>query len=51
MIRFHDEIHCPGCGRSGVVVALDSTLMEVRPEIRRHACGIGGPGSSAIEEA
>ena len=49
MIRFHDETFCPGCGRAGVVVALDSTLLEVRPEIRRHVCGLGGPGSSAPE--
>lgn len=46
----HDERFCPGCGYAGVVVALDgATLIETRPEVRRHACGIGGPGSSVIE--
>lgn len=39
--------YCPDCGRAGVVVALDgATLLETRPEIRRHACNIGGPGAT-----
>lgn len=47
----HDEIACPGCGRMGVIVALDgATLIETRPEIRRHACGVGGPGSTILED-
>lgn len=50
MIRFHDEIHCPGCGKAGVVVSLNSVLIETRPEIRKHVCGLGGPGASAVSE-
>lgn len=41
--------HCPRCGRSHVVVGLDSTLLETRPTLRPHACGVGGPGSAEIE--
>ena len=50
MALFHDEQFCPGCGRARVVVAVDGfTLIETWPEVRRHACGVGGPGSSSIE--
>lgn len=38
--------HCPGCGLRGVVVGLDSVLMETIPTVRRHTCGLGGPGSA-----
>lgn len=37
---------CPACGKSGVVVGLDSVLLETAPAVRPHVCGIGGPGSS-----
>ena len=37
---------CPGCGKAGVVVGLDSVLRETRPAVRPHACGVGGPGSA-----
>ena len=40
---------CPGCGRPNVVVGLDSVLIETRPTVRRHACGVGGPGSAQDE--
>ena len=39
------ESSCPGCGKAGVVVGLDSVLRETRPAVRPHACGVGGPGS------
>jgi hypothetical protein len=38
---------CPGCGRPNVAVGLDSVLVETRPTVRRHACGVGGPGASS----
>lgn len=37
---------CSACGKAGVVVGLDSVLIETRPTVRRHACGVGGPGST-----
>lgn len=37
--------YCPSCGRPGVAVGLNSVLIETAPIVRRHACGIGGPGS------
>lgn len=37
---------CPGCGAAGVVVGLDCVLLETRPAVRRHVCGMGGPGSA-----
>lgn len=40
------ESSCPGCGKAGVVVGLDSVLRETRPAVRPHACGVGGPGSA-----
>ena len=41
--------YCPGCGQANVHVATsDSTLWEVLPEVRRHVCGLGGPGSRPI---
>ena len=30
--------YCPRCGLAGVVVGLDSVLLETVPEIRRHSC-------------
>lgn len=36
---------CPACGKSGVTVGLDCTLLETSPTVRPHACGVGGPGS------
>lgn len=44
------ESYCPTCGRVGVIVGLDCVLLETRPEVRRHACGLGGPGASALAE-
>lgn len=41
--------HCPNCGRAGVAVGLNSVLMETRPTVRFHTCGVGGPGSGEIE--
>lgn len=40
---------CPGCGRPNVAVGLDSVLIETRPTVRRHPCGVGGPGSAQDE--
>ena len=42
--------HCPGCGRGHVVVGLNSVLLETRPAVRRHSCGVGGPGSGCSHE-
>lgn len=39
---------CPACGRAGVVTGLDSVLLETTPRVRRHACGVGGPGAEAL---
>lgn len=36
---------CPACGKSGVTVGLDCTLLETSPTVRPHACGVGGPGA------
>lgn len=44
-----DKSYCPSCGRSNVVVGLDGVLLETRPTVRNHACGVGGPGSSSTE--
>lgn len=30
--------YCPACGRAGVVVGLDSVLLETAPAVRRHSC-------------
>jgi hypothetical protein len=38
---------CPACGKAGVVVGLDSVLLETVPAVRTHACGVGGPGASS----
>jgi hypothetical protein len=43
------ESFCPGCGKAGVIVGLDSVLRETRPTVRPHVCGVGGPGSGEIE--
>lgn len=45
------ESHCPGgCGKAGVVVGLDGVLRETRPEVRPHACNVGGPGTAEVEQ-
>ena len=49
MREWMQESLCPGCGKAGVVVGLDSVLRETRPKVRPHACGVGGPGSGEIE--
>jgi len=41
-----NSLYCPSCGRPGVVVGLDSVLVETRPTVRRHACGVGGAGAT-----
>lgn len=43
------ESYCPSCGRSGVRVGLDCVLIETAPAVRRHACGVGGPGTTTNE--
>lgn len=49
MREWMQESLCPGCGKAGVVVGLDSVLRETRPNVRPHACGVGGPGSAETE--
>ena len=45
----HRKSHCPACGKAGVVMALDYTLLETVPTVRPHACGVGGPGAGGCD--
>lgn len=47
--RMRQEAFCPACGKAGVATGLDHVLLETRPSVRRHACGVGGPGAGEIE--
>ena len=44
--EYEQKSHCPACGKAGVVMSLNYVLLETRPTVRPHACGVGGPGSS-----